>query len=202
MRLVNVSSSSIYGAMGNGERIGEEDGLEGASPYAVSKLAQDVTARLLGERWGVDVVTARPFFVIGAGKTGDVCSDFARRVVAAEVAGGGTLRVGNLEAGRGFVGWEDAGGGVAFRGEEGGGGGGYNVCSGTGWAIREVVDGYRGMARAALRVEVDPELVRRLDEPVKVGDPSRLEGLGWERKVGMEVSLARILGYWREMAEG
>jgi nucleoside-diphosphate-sugar epimerase len=36
-----------------------------------------------------------------------------------------------------------------------------------------------------------------VDEPVVVGDNSRLRALGWAPRVALDQSLARILDYWR-----
>jgi GDP-4-dehydro-6-deoxy-D-mannose reductase len=38
---------------------------------------------------------------------------------------------------------------------------------------------------------------RPVDEPVVVGDNSRLRALGWAPQMALEQSLAAILDYWR-----
>ncbi len=58
--------------------------------------------------FGMRAILARPFFVIGSRKVGDVCSDFAHGVVAVERGDKPSLKVGNLEAVRDFLDVEDA----------------------------------------------------------------------------------------------
>ena len=56
----------------------------------------------------------------------------------------------------------------------------YNVASGTGWSVRDVLD--RVMARAGVRAvpTEDPSLVRPVDVPVLIGDPRKLQhATGW-----------------------
>jgi GDP-4-dehydro-6-deoxy-D-mannose reductase len=43
----------------------------------------------------------------------------------------------------------------------------------------------------------DPTRFRPVDEPVVIGDNSRLRALGWAPRVALDQSLARILDYWR-----
>jgi GDP-4-dehydro-6-deoxy-D-mannose reductase len=50
-------------------------------------------------------------------------------------------------------------------------------------------------------VDRDPALLRPVDEPIVVGDNSRLRALGWTPQVALDDSLSRILNYWRTQAE-
>jgi GDP-4-dehydro-6-deoxy-D-mannose reductase len=40
--------------------------------------------------------------------------------------------------------------------------------------------------------------MRPADDPVLIGDSSKLRSLGWEPRVPIEQTLADILNYWRE----
>ena len=73
----------------------------------------------------------------------------------------------------------------------------YNICSGRGYAIREVLDIMKKLARAPVREEKDPSRSRPMDEPVKIGDASRLKALGWSPRYSIEATLGDILEYWR-----
>ncbi len=53
------------------------------------------------------------------------------------------------------------------------------------------------MATVKVLVEPEPTRKRPVDEPVVVGDNSRLRVLGWEPRVSLEEFLASILDYWR-----
>lgn len=196
-RLLLVSSSSIYATSRIGLLIREDAPTGATSPYSISKLAAEQAGQLLCDRHGLACLVVRPFFVIGPEKTGDVCSDFARRVVAAEKTGQGVIRVGNLDAIRDYLDIADAIRGMDLLLRQGTPGEAYNLCSGQGAAIRAVLDHYASMAAIPLTVQIDPALVRPIDDPVKVGDPSKLIALGWRPEVDLLSSLNTILSYWR-----
>jgi GDP-D-mannose dehydratase len=46
-------------------------------------------------------------------------------------------------------------------------------------------------------VEVDPARVRPVDVPLLLGDPGRLEALGWRRRHDLDDALGEL---WREVA--
>lgn len=194
-RAIVAGSSSEY-APADGP-IAEDAPMRPASPYAVSKLATDQVARLCAERYGMAILRVRPFFLLGPGKTGDVSSDLARGIVAVEQGRAPDLAVGNLDAVRDFLDCRDGVAAFVSVAERGAPGGVYNVCSGTGTSVRALLDLFRSAARAAIPERVDPARLRPLDEPVKVGDNSRLRALGWAPEIGLEQSVRDILEYWR-----
>jgi len=198
-RLVLASSSSVYASHDPHRPIQEDDPLGGTSLYAISKRAQEMTARLWGRHYTMPVIIVRPFFVIGPGKTGDVCSDLARRVVRAQRAGERRISVGNLSAVRDFVGIEDAVAAFTLLAERGTPDQVYNLCRGSGWAIQDVLAYYLASATQQCEIHVDPNLLRPVDEPVRIGDPGKLRALGWEPVVSMEKVLDGILDYWRDV---
>lgn len=198
--VVVACSSAEYAAPADGAPLPESGRLLPSSPYGVSKLAADFAAQLYADRYGMRIVRVRPFFLIGPRKTGDVCSDFARGLAAAERTGHPTLRVGNLEIVRDFLDIADGVRAFVLAAERGERGAVYNICSGRGYRLREVLDRLKAMAKVAVREEIDPSLLRPVDEPVKVGDPSRLMALGWRPERSIDDSLRDILAYWRETA--
>jgi GDP-4-dehydro-6-deoxy-D-mannose reductase len=65
--------------------------------------------------------------------------------------------------------------------------------------MRELLDGLLSHARMPLEVRTDPSLLRPNDNPVILGDPSRIRReTGWQAEIPMERTLADLLGYWRE----
>lgn len=194
-KVLIASSSAIYAA--SEKPIAEEGALGPASPYGVSKLAADSAAHLFGLRYGIPVVRVRPFFIIGPRKKDDVCADFARRFVAAEKCGKGEMTVGNLAIVRDFLDVRDGLAGLLQISEKGVAGEAYNLCSGRGYALSELLATFKHHARVTLRDVVDPALVRAVDEPVKVGNPAKLKALGWTPRFTLDESVANILAYWR-----
>jgi len=199
--LVAVTSSAVYGASDGGTApIKEHSRLRPSSPYGVSKAAADMLAELFGRTHGLRVIRARPFFVSGPGKLGDVCSDFCRGVVEIENRRRTSLAVGNLEAVRDFLDVRDAVEALLLLAEKGRPGEAYNVCSGTGTSVSGLLRAV--VAAAGVRAEVcrDPELYRPLDDPVTVGDPSLLTTLGWQPRVTIAEMVRDTLEFWRREA--
>lgn len=196
-KVIVACSSSEYAPSPDGQPITEQAPMVPSSPYAVSKLAADHLARLYGERHGIAVVRMYPFFLIGPGKTGDVCSDIARGVVAVERGQCHQLSVGNLGAIRDFLDIRD--GVVACRllAEKGRPGETYNICSGHGHSIRDLLDRFKRLSTVPIIEGIDPTRLRPLDEPLKVGDPTSLKALGWAPAHALDETLKTILEYWR-----
>ena len=196
---VLVAGSSVeYGYVSPEEvPIKEDRALTPASPYGVSKVAAGMLAKLYAEAHGLKVVRTRPFIVIGPGKVADVMSDFSKGIAAIERGRRASLKVGNLEAVRDFLDVEDATRALWLLAERGVPGEVYNICSGVGYSIQQVLDRLISMADAPVSVESDPARMRPADEPVLIGDNSRLKALGWEPEVPIDRSLGNILDAWR-----
>ena len=182
------------------EALAEDDPLVPASPYGVSKLAQELLAGGTAAS-GVQITIARAFNHFGPRQDPAFStSDFARQIASIEAGlQPPEISVGNLDARRDLTDVRDtvrAYRAIAERGEPGRA---YNVCSGRAVAIREVLDILVARARVPIRVHVDPARFRPNDVPLLLGDPTRLRNeLGWTPKIPMERTLDDILQYWRE----
>lgn len=198
-RLLLAGSSAEYAEPADGSRIAEDAPLEPNSPYASSKLAVDELARMYGRRYGLEIVRFRPFFLVGPGKAGDVCSDFARRIVAIERGAEATMRVGDLSAVRDMIDVRDGVAAVMRLIDAGAPGNVYNICGGHGVRIGDVLETLRGLATVPVTVAVDPALLRPLEQKVKIGDPGRLRALGWAPEYQLDETLRAILEHARAL---
>ena len=199
--VVVVGSAEEYGPVGPEEMpIREETPLRPASPYAVSKVAQGALALLYGPAGGLRVVLTRTFHHTGPGRGEAFAeSSFARQL--AEIEAGRrppVLKVGNLEAVRDFADVRDVVRGYWMLLEKGEGGVAYNVCTGRGRRIRDLLDVLLAASGARVEVRVDPERLRPSDVPAQIGDPSRLRAAtGWEPRIPLERTLRDLLDDWR-----
>jgi GDP-4-dehydro-6-deoxy-D-mannose reductase len=182
------------------EALTEGHPLVPASPYGVSKLAQE----LLGGQTpasGVEITIARAFNHFGPRQDPAFStSDFARQVASIEAGlQPAEISVGNLDARRDLTDVRDtvrAYRAIAERGEPRRA---YNVCSGHAVAIRDVLDMLVARAHVPIRVRVDPSRFRPSDVPLLLGDPSRLrDELGWTPTIPLEQTVSDILQYWRQ----
>ena len=133
---------------------GEDTPLRPASPYALSKLAQEMVARHAGATTPVEVIVCRPFNHLGPRQSADYFApNFARQIAAiARRPADPVLKVGNLTARRDLSDVRDvvrAYVGLMARGQAGEV---YNVCSGRAVAVRDVLDGL--IAISGVRVDV------------------------------------------------
>lgn len=194
-RILVVGSADAYGIFEPADLpLREEQPLRPVTPYGASKAAAEVLALQAHRSAGAGVVLTRSFNHTGAGQHPSfVVPALARRIVEAEAAGGGDVRVGNLSAQRDLLDVEDvarAYRALALRGDPGQA---YNVCSGVPVAIEEVAQHLAELSGTELRMVVDPELVRPVDVPLVVGDSTRLRGLGWQPQVPLAETLRRVL---------
>jgi len=196
-----VGSAEEYGMVDPSEiPLRETTPLRPASPYAVSKVAQAALAALYGPAGGMKVVLTRTFPHTGPGR-GDTFaeSSFARQI--AEIEAGlrpPVLSVGNLEAVRDYTDVRDVVRAYWALLDAGRAGEAYNVCSGKGRRIQEMLDVLLSRSKARVEVQVDPKRLRPSDAPVLVGDPSKLrEDTGWVPRIPLEDTLGDLLEDWR-----
>jgi GDP-4-dehydro-6-deoxy-D-mannose reductase len=201
-----VGSAEEYGPVSEAELpIREDAPLRPASPYAVSKVAQGALARLYGPAGGMRVVLTRTFHHTGPGRGEAFAeSSFARQI--AEIEHGlrpPVIEVGNLDAVRDFSDVRDVVRAYLLLLEKGEAGEAYNVCSGRGLRIREVLDLLLASSSARVEVRVDQERLRPADVPAQVGDPSRLRAAtSWEPRIPIEETLRDLLSDWRARVAG
>jgi GDP-4-dehydro-6-deoxy-D-mannose reductase len=196
-----VGSAEEYGMVEPSENpLRETTPLRPCSPYAVSKVAQAALARLYGPSGGMKVVLTRTFPHTGPGRGESFAeSSFARQI--AEIEAGlrsPVLSVGNLEAIRDYSDVRDVVRAYWALLDRGEGGAAYNVCSGQGRSIREMLDMLLSRSEVRAEVRVDPERLRPSDVPALVGDPSKLRAdTGWQPGIPLERTLADLLDDWR-----
>ncbi|HEX6291677.1 MAG TPA: GDP-mannose 4,6-dehydratase, partial [Herpetosiphonaceae bacterium] len=197
-----AGSSASYGLIRPDEvPIGEERPLRPVSPYGVSKAAQEMLGYQYAQNYGMSVYLTRSFNHIGSRQDSRTAAQtFARQIAEAEAGlRPPVIDVGNLEPRRDFLDVADAVRGLWLLLERGRPAEVYNLCSGTAPQVRDLLDIYLSLAQVPVEVRVDPQRLRPTDEPILLGDNSKLRGAtGWEPQVPLAESLRRILDYWRE----
>lgn len=204
-RIHIAGSAAAYGLIRPEEvPIGEDRPLRPLSPYGVSKATQEMLGYQYAHNYGQQIFLTRSFIHIGARQDSRTSAQtFARQIAEAEHGlRPAVVHVGNLEARRDYLDVADAVRGLWALLERGTAGEVYNLCSGRAPRIRELLDTYLSLARIPLEVEVDPARLRPADEPILLGDNSKLcRDTGWQPEVPLAESLRRILEYWRERME-
>jgi GDP-4-dehydro-6-deoxy-D-mannose reductase len=204
-RVLVVGSSEEYGLISPQDLpIDEDTPLRPLSPYALSKVAQDLMGLQYHVTHGLHVVRVRPFNHIGPRqRIGFVASDFASQIAAAE-AGRQTpvLEVGNLEARRDFCDVRDVVRAYVQVIADGEPGAVYNIGSGESHSVKELLDALLAMSRVPIEVRQDPERLRPSEVPEIICDATRIrERIGWQTTISFEQSLRDVLDYWRQEVE-
>jgi GDP-4-dehydro-6-deoxy-D-mannose reductase len=200
-RLLLMSSAEVY-LNADGRPIPETGPTAPQNPYALSKMAMEMLAGLYGRVFAMKAFIVRAFNFTGPGQDrAFVASDFASQIAAIERGQRPpVIRVGNLEARRDFSDVRDVARYVQVIGAGGEGGEVFNVCSGSTYSIRRILDILLGLARVPIRVEVDPARFRPLDNPVLAGDPGRMRRrFGLAPEYSLEQTLRDLLDHWRGM---
>ena len=197
-----AGSSEEYGYVNPDEvPMKETNPLRPLSPYAVSKVAQDLLAYQYFKSYGMKTVRTRGFNHTGP-RRGDVfvTSNFAKQIAEIEKRKKEpVIHVGNLEAKRDFTDVRDIVRAYWLAAEKGEDGEVYNVGTGKAMAMKEMLDILLSLSKAKVKIKVDPERLRPSDVPILLSDSSKFVSLtGWKPQIPLEQTFKDLLNYWRE----
>ncbi len=201
-RVLVVGSADEYGVVEPEDvPLREDRPLSPLSPYAVSRVAQGALCSEFARRKTLEIVRTRTFPHTGK-RRGAVFaeSSFARQLAEIELDGAEpVIHVGNLDAIRDFSDVKEVIQAYLLLLSRGESGTVYNVCSGRGVAMREVLDSLIALSGLKVEVRVDTARLRPADLPVLVGDPSRLRAAtGFAPSGKLDRALADLLADWRD----
>ena len=196
-------SSEEYGLVLPHETpIKEENPLRPLSPYAVSKVAQDYLGYQYFQSYGLKAIRTRGFNHTGP-RRGQVfvTSNFCSQVAAIELGlQEPVIHVGNMEAIRDFTDVRDMVRAYWLAVTKAKPGEVYNIATGHGIHIREMLDLVLSFSRVKVTTEVDPARLRPSDVEILIGDSSKFRAdTGWEPRIPFEQTVRDLLDYWRKV---
>jgi GDP-4-dehydro-6-deoxy-D-mannose reductase len=201
-RFLAIGSSEEYGQVEPDELpIRETNPLRPLSPYAVSKVAQDLMGWQYFKSYGMHIVRSRAFNHSGP-RRGDAFaeSNFAKQI--AEMEAGlrePVMHVGDLKPTRDYSDVRDIVRGYWLLLERGTPGEVYNLCSGVDWPIERILHYLIEKSKVPhIEIRQDPTRLRPSDVPVLRGSRQKIENaLGWRTTIPLEQTLTDLLEYWR-----
>jgi len=199
-RILSVGSSEEYGIVSPGDLpLSEKQSIVPENPYAVARVAEEYLARVYVKGYDLDICCTRSFNHIGPGQSDQfVVSSIARQFAEMSVHHKPrVIRIGDGTIVRDFIDIEDvirAYKAILIKGVPGEV---YNVCSGNGHSILDIVNCLAGLTGQPVTVEQDPALIRPVDNPVLIGSYGKLqEETGWAPVCSLESSLTKMYDYW------
>ena len=200
--LVHIAGSSEeYGLVYENEvPMKETNPLRPLSPYAVSKVAQELLAWQYFRSYGLKAVVTRGFNHTGP-RRGEV---FVTSTVAKQIAQiekgyrPPILYIGDTGSKRDWTDVRDVVRGYWLALEKGVPGEVYNLGSGSTRTIQEMMDIQLSMSEVKIEVRQDPARLRPSDVRILWSDISKFQRqTGWQPTIPFTKTMQDLLDYWR-----
>jgi GDP-4-dehydro-6-deoxy-D-mannose reductase len=199
-RIIPACSSAEYGIVPDEMIPIKEDivPLRPITPYGVSKSAMEMMARQFHLNYKMDFVLPRLFIHLGPDHPPvTAIQNFARQLAAIKLGLQiPVIKVGNLETARDFVDVRDGVRALWILAQKGISGEVYNQCTGKAYTMKEALGLLIEISGLNVQIETDPNLFRPSDEKLLLGDPSKIESLGWKSEIPFKQTLADIYDNW------
>lgn len=194
------STSEVYGQVDRKDvPIREDAPLRPASPYAVSKVAQDLLAATYFASYGMNTVRTRMFAYLNPRRVDLFATSFARQVARIEAGLQDELLHGNLESVRTIVDVRDAMRAYWDALCHCAAGEAYNIGGTATVTVGEFLKRLIGMTRVPIRTRVGPNLLRPSDVTLQIPCVDKfIAATGWSPRHTLDESIAHLLDYWRE----
>ena len=194
------STSEVYGQVDpKNVPIKEDAPMAPASPYAVSKVAQDLLGRTYFVSYGMPIIRTRMFTYLNPRRQDLFATSFTRQVARVEAGLQEKLLHGNLDSVRTIIDVRDAM--AAYweaivwcePGEA------YNIGGTTTMTVGKFLDMLKSLAKKDIPSAVDPKLLRPADVTLQIPCVDKFQkATKWAPKHSFEDSVRFMLDYWRE----
>jgi GDP-4-dehydro-6-deoxy-D-mannose reductase len=193
------STSEVYGQVDPKEvPIREEAPMRPASPYAVSKVAQDLLGYTYFTAYKMRIVRTRMFAYLNPRRTDLFATAFARQVARIELGLQDELVHGNLDSVRTIIDVRDAMRAYwdallyCAAGEA------YNIGGATVMKVGDFLERLKAMARVPIPTRVNPALLRPADVTLQIPSTEKfVAATGWKPEYSFDDSIAHLLDHWR-----
>jgi GDP-4-dehydro-6-deoxy-D-mannose reductase len=200
-RILSVGSSEEYGEVAEHQLpLTENSAIVALSPYAVARISQEMLSKIYADGYNMDIVMTRSFNHIGARqKDKFVISSFAKQLVQLSKNNNIPKKIttGNLNIIRDFLDVKDVVKAYYLLLKKGTRGEVYNICSGKGTLLKDIIFNMSGVLNLDVEIELNPALVRPNENKMIIGSYDKIKAhLGWQPTITIEQSLKDIISYW------
>jgi GDP-4-dehydro-6-deoxy-D-mannose reductase len=202
-KILSIGSSEEYGIVNCMDLpLTETHPLLPESPYAAARVSEEYLAKVYFKGFQSNICTTRSFNHIGPGqKDSFVISSIAKQFAEISVKNHApVIKIGDASIIRDFTDVRDVV--VAYDSifEKGKPGETYNVCSGNGYSILDIISLLSDIASIEVNVEKHKDLLRPVDNPKLIGNNLKIfNQTGWKPSISIKKSLTDIFNYWRSM---
>ncbi len=197
--ILSVGSSEEYGIVSEHDiPLFEDMYVKPSNPYAISRVAQENLSRLYVDAYNLKIMCTRSFNHVGPFQRETfVISSFVKQAVEIKKGFRDIFLCGDLQIIRDFIDVRDvvkAYMDILMKGKMGEI---YNVCSGNGVMLSEIVDKIKTLLDIDFPVKLHDELIRPIDNPVIIGSNKKLiQEIGFTPGYTLEQSLKDMISFW------
>lgn len=199
-KIVHCSTSEVYGQILKSEvPVNENQPFRPASPYAVSKIAQDMFSETYYKNFGLNIIRTRMFTYINPLREDLFATSFAKQIVEIELGKRRILKHGNLKSIRTIVDIRDAMNAYWLAINKCKSGEVYNIGGESSVSVGEFLDLLISKSKSKIKTKVDQSLLRPTDVTLQIPNTYKFyKETRWKPKYSFEESVDYLLNFWRE----
>jgi len=193
-KILSVGSSEEYGKVEKRELpLTEESPLNPISPYAVARTSQEMLSKVYVDGFGMKIYLTRSFNHVGPGQSPKFfIPSMVKQVLDAQE--NDEIQTGDLTIIRDFVDVRDVVRAYWMILENGEPGSVYNICSGEGRVLRDVVLKIIERSGKQIKIIKNPDRVRPADNQAIIGSYDKIYNeLGWKPQIHFDQSLQDVM---------
>ena len=205
VRILSTGTSEVYGRYANtNEPLKETTAIHPANPYAASKAAQEMMAKIYADSFDLDIIQTRSFTHFGPfQKDTFVLAKFAKQLtLIKKKTQEPILSVGNIDLIRDLTDVKDVANAYNLLLKNGKQGEIYNVCSGKGVSLRTALNEMVKQLAVDVELKIDESLLRKGEIRSIVGNNEKIKNdTGWQPEIPLEKSINDLLNYWDKQVQ-
>ena len=198
-KIVHCSTSEVYGQILKSEvPVNENQPFRPASPYAVSKIAQDMFSETYFKNFGLNIIRTRMFTYINPLREDLFATSFAKQIVEIELGKRRILKHGNLKSVRTIVDIRDAMNAYWLAMNKCKPGEIYNIGGKNFVSVGEFLDILISKSNSKIKTNIDQNLLRPTDVTLQIPNIDKFyKETRWKPKYSLEESVDYLLNFWR-----